>query len=826
MNKSRVWRRSSSVRYWVVCCAIGWAAADAMTAATAVLPGDEPAATATTAPQVMTTDKSGATTVQLPPSTFAQKVLNGLVIPHWIGRTDTFWYRRETPQGSEFMVVAAASGSSHPAFDSKVVAAGLTNLGMADVKQTALPFTSFEFVDNGAGIAFEVAATHYTCRTTQPSCSVVASVSPALSVSPDGRHAILVRDGNLWLRDSRSGRETALTSDGGVDNGYGIYPDGWKAAYIPRAKSATPLPPLGASWSPDSTRVLVSHTDQRHVLPYPFIEYAPDDGSFRPKVYNVRIPLVGEAPAKFEWYVANVSTGAVVRIAFPYEDLLALQQDLLAIRKTWWTHDGKTLYAAAFGQNMRNAYLFRVDVQTGAVQTIISEAGEPRADLNSTSYDPPNVRIVDDGSAAIWFSQRDGWGHLYLYDGVTGALKTQITRGNWLVRDIVDIDQVRHRIYFTGSGREPGDPYYRYLYSVGLDGSNLKLLTPEPMDHLITGPENDVLTLDGAISYDVLSPSGKFIVYNASTLDHPPEASIRTTDGRLVGVFERADTTALLAAGYQPPQSVRVTAADGSTPLWAVLYSPRNVDTHKRYPIVDTQYGSPLTAVVPHNFMSALSVPVSPQPAALVTEGLAAVVIDARGTTFRSKAFSNAMQGKLDTMNLEDHVAAIRELAHANPWLDTERVGVIGGSYGGWVTFRAMLRFNDFYKVGVAFVPPGGMHSMYLDYHWTAFQGDPLYADGSNLRPTATAFPSNWAGLDSSIEVDRLKGKLLIIMGALDENAIPGSTMQFVNALQKKGKDFGFIYEPEANHYSTPNAYTTGRTIAFLKAGLGGPVGE
>jgi dipeptidyl-peptidase 4 len=807
-----------------ISCALG-CAAQAGTGTTGASPSnDELPSASAVSKEVLTSDKSGMATVQLPPSSSASKVLNGLVIPHWIGRSDTFWYRRQLPEGqSEFRVVSAASGSSRAAFDARVVAAGLEKLGVADVKPTALPFSQFEFIEGGKEIAFDVAATHYMCRTSSLSCAVVPSASPALSPSPDAHRAVFVRDSNLWLRELPSGRETALTTDGQRDDGYGIYPDGWKAAYIPRAKSSVALPPLGASWSPDSTKVLISHTDQRGVAPYPFIDYAPDDGSYRPKVYNARIPLVGEAPAKFEWYVANAAAGTVHRIAFPYDRLLALQQDLLAIRKTWWTRDSKSLYAVAFGQNMADAYLFKVDAETGDVKTIISEPGTPRADLNSTSYDPPNVRILDDGKEVVWFSQRDGWGHLYLYDGVTGALKAQITRGDWLVRDIVDVDAGRRRIYFTASGREGGDPYYRYLYSVGFDGSGLTLLTPEPMDHLITGPENDVLTLDGAISYDVLSPSGKYIVYNESTLDRPPEAVIRTADGKSVRVFEHADATALFADGYRPPKSVTVTAADGQTPIWAVLYAPRDLDAHEHYAVIDAQYGSPLTAVVPHNFMSALGVPVSPQPALLTQEGFAAVVIDARGTTYRSKAFSNTMQGKLDTMNLDDHVAAIRELAAANPWLDTGRVGVIGGSYGGWVSFRAMLRFGDFYKVGVALVPPGGFHSMYLDYHWTAFQGDPVYADGSNRRTTPTDFPTNWTGLNNSPEADRLRGKLLIIMGALDENALAGSTMQFINALMKANKDFALIYEPEANHYSTPNPYTVARTVDFLKAGLGGP---
>ncbi len=772
--------------------------------------------------QVLTTDSSGNATVQLPPSSAAAKVLNGLVIPHWIGVSDRFWYRRELSDGqSEFRVVDAASGASHAAFDAKMIAAGLSRAGLNDAKASSLPFSSFEFIRNNQAITFEAATTRYECELKKPACARRDQGAPGLSVSPDKRHALLVRDGDLYLRDLASVTDRALSSGGSKDNGFGIYPDGWKAAYIPRAKSKSLLPPLGALWSPDSARVLISHTDQREVKPYPFIEYAPDDGSFRPRVYNVRIPLIGEPTAKFEWYIAALADASLTRIEFPYEQLLELQQDLLAIRKTWWSHDGKSLFAVAFGSNMEAAYLFKVDATTGKVSTLISERDTPRADLNSTSYNPPNVRIVDDGREIIWFSQRDGWGHLYLYDGLTGALKTQITHGDWLVRDIIEVDAAQQLIYFTGSGREPGDPYYRFLYRVGFDGRGLTLLTPEPMDHLITGPENDVLTLDGAVSYEVLSPSRKYLVYNTSTLLQPPAAVIRTSMGKPVATFEHADVSALLATGYRPPRSVTLRAADGVTPLWGVLYPPMNLDEKARYPVIDAQYGSPLTAVVPHNFMSALNVPTSPQPAALAHEGFAAVVIDARGTTYRSKVFSNAMQGKLGTMNLEDHLAAIDELAKTYPWLDTERLGIIGGSYGGWVTLRAMLGYPERYKAGVALVPPGGMHNMYVDYHWTAFQGEPRYANGTNRAADPADIPLNWQSLNANAEAERLRGKLLVIMGALDENAIPGSTMQFIDALMKANKEFDLIYEPQANHYSTPNAYTQARSITFLKKSLG-----
>ena len=283
-----------------ISCALGFGAVQARAGTSGVLlSSDEPPSATSASKEVVKSDKSGMATIDLPPTSFATKVLNGLVIPHWIGHSDTFWYRRQLPDGkSEFRVVSAASGSSRPAFDGVSVATALQKVGVATARPTALPFSEFEFLDKGEKIAFDVAATHYVCSTSTPACSVVPRASPAISLSPDGVRAVFIRDANVWLREQPSGHEMALTTDGQADNGYGIYPDGWKASYISRAKSSAGLPPLGVSWSPDSNKFLISHTDQRNVAPYPFIDYAPDDGSFRPKVYNVRIPLVGEAPCQ------------------------------------------------------------------------------------------------------------------------------------------------------------------------------------------------------------------------------------------------------------------------------------------------------------------------------------------------------------------------------------------------------------------------------------------------------------------------------------------------------------------------------------------------
>ena len=763
------------------------------------------------------------------------KVKNGLVIPHWIDGTDTFWYRGETASGYVVTLVDAATGRKQPAFDDAAMAQALATATGTHVTADSLPLDGLAFTKSRDSIRVTVADKVYACHVRPAQCdsgkpapvgapfelNFAVQVPPDLHapnegvvVSPDGRSGVLSKGGNLWLRDMATGQDKALTTDGeGPNYGYGVIPGAWKAASIPRERAVAKgylLPPLETSWSPDSRMVLVPLVDQRNVADYPYVETAPGDSSFRPKLHEVRIALVGEHPATLEWFVIDIPTGTVRRLQFPYDKLLVLQQDLLAVRKTWWSADGRHLYAVAFGDNMEAAYFFDADPTTGAVRTVIEEHMTPRMDLNTTSYNPPNVRVTTNGKEVIWWSQRDGWGHLYLYDGQTGKLKNQITKGAWLVRDIIDVNETRRLIYFTGGGREGGNPYYRHLYRVSFDGTGLTLLSPEPADAMLTSPWNDVLSINGAQGYQVVSPSGKYVVYNYSTARTPTRTVIRaTSNGHLVATVDTANASALFAAGYHPPEEFVAMAADGSTQLWSEVYWPHPLDSSRHYPIVDIEYASPLTAVVPHDFLRAINgVPAqSPSSEALAAMGFIVVAINGRGTTYRSRAFLHATYGKLNINGLDDHVAVMRQLGVRYPYADTTRVGIMGGSYGGWSAFRGMLEFPDFYKVGVAGSPPGSMHNMYNDYHWTAMQGRPVYSNGSQWRATPTEIARNYNATDGRQQAKNLKGHLLILMGELDENVVPGSPLQLIDALMKAHKDFDLIYMPNQNHVSGYGAY-------------------
>jgi dipeptidyl aminopeptidase/acylaminoacyl peptidase len=587
--------------------------------------------------------------------------------------------------------------------------------------------------------------------------------------------------------------------------GYGTYLDEFDQAAIPREralKAGHHLLPMASFWSPDSHFVIVPRGDERFVGDYPYIENVPADGSFRPQLHVLKMWLEGEKPPTLEWLIFNIPAGTHCRINFPYEKLLEVDPDGLPIRKKWWSADHRHLYALTVGRHMGSALLFDVNLLSGNARTMVEEHMTPRMEMSPNPWDAPDVWVSPDGKDVLWFSERDGWGHLYLYDGQTGKLRNQVTRGEWLVRDIIHVDEQRRRIYFTAAGREKGNPYYRYLYRINFDGSDLTLLSSEAANHLLTSREDRLLPLDGFPGYQVISPSGKFVVYNFSTPDQPPQAVIRSTEnGELISTFEKADATELFATHYRPPEEFVAKAADGSTDLWSLVYKPSNFDPSKRYPVIDLEYAAPVTAVVPREFSRAIrGVPMPVTPAMLAELGFVVVTIDARGTPYRSRQFSQAGFGQLNIIGLDDHVAVIKQLAERFNYVDISRVGIVGGSFGGWSALWGMLDFPDFFKVGVAGSPVASFQSESSGEEPDAYQGLPVYSNGTHLRPKPDEVPENWKVIDMRQKAANLKGHLLVIIGELDENAFPASAFIFLHALMQADKDFDLIYLIGAAH--------------------------
>jgi dipeptidyl-peptidase-4 len=767
------------------------------------------------------TREDSARMEKMTPRALLPKIKNGFVSPHWIGQTDDFWYRRQAGGGSVFLVVEAATGHSHPAFDHKEIAEAVAKATGAPAAAENLPFDSFELSPDRSSIHIIVKDKQYDCQVKPASCSGGAPVPPepldvtfaigapppvtdpneGLLIAPNKRWAVLTRDNNLWLHEMDTGQERQLTRDGQENCGYGIYIGNYNTAAIPRERmieAGHHLPPMASYWSPDSRSAIVPHVDQRHVADYPYLESAPVDGSFRPKLHLVRIPLVGEKPAAIEWYIFDAPSGGYRRINLPYDKLMATDSGDRTILMHRWSADARHLYLLAMGSHNKSAFFFDVDIATGSARTVIEEHLPPRMEVAPSDLEGTPIHWGDSaGKEIIWYSQRDGWGHLYLYDAQTGKLKNQITRGPWLVRGLIKVDEKRRVIYFAAAGREGGNPYYRYLYRVNFDGSGLKLLSPEPAEHLIAGPDSRLQSFEPVLHLETISPSGKFAVYNFSTPDQPPQTVIRSTDdGRLIATVGKADVSELLAAGYRPPQEFVARSADGKDDLWCLIYKPTDFDPNKRYPVLDSQYATPYTAVVPRDYMRTLRGVGS--PAALAELGFIVVMIDGHGTPHRSREFAMTAYGKMDINGLDDHVAAIEQMARQFPYMDISRVGIFGGSFGGYSAIRALLDFPDFFKVCVAHVAPGSPHTVYPDFE--EYQGVPVYSDGSEWRTKPTEVPENWKSLDMAQQAGRLKGHLLIMIGEGDENVPPGSTLQFVNALMAADKDFELIYVPNANH--------------------------
>jgi dipeptidyl aminopeptidase/acylaminoacyl peptidase len=370
----------------------------------------------------------------------------------------------------------------------------------------------------------------------------------------------------------------------------------------------------------------------------------------------------------------------------------------------------------------------------------------------------------------IWFSERDDWGHLYLYDLATGRLKNRITSGEWNVTQLLRVDEQNRVLYFLAVGREKGrDPYFSHFYRIGFDGRDLRLLTPEDGNHEIS-----------------LSPSGRYFVDNYSKPDVPPVSVLRDAEGRLLLVLEKADISRLVAAGWKPPIPFTVKARDGVTDLYGLMYRPTNFDPARKYPIVNHIYPGPQTGSVGSRSFA----PSRGDAQALAELGFIVVEIDGMGTPWRSKKFHEAYYGDMGDNTLPDQVAGMKELAQRYPWIDIERAGIYGHSGGGYAAAGAMFRYPDFFKVGVS---QAGNHDnrCYEDDWGEKWQGL-LRRNPDGTDNYESQANQNFAG--------NLKGKLLLAHGTMDSNVPPYNTLLVVDALIKANKDFDLLLLPNRGH--------------------------
>jgi dipeptidyl aminopeptidase/acylaminoacyl peptidase len=435
----------------------------------------------------------------------------------------------------------------------------------------------------------------------------------------------------------------------------------------------------------------------------------------------------------------------------------------------------------------RQLDLAEVDASSGEARTILSEKGKTYVETNLASGGIPNWRPLKHDREVVWFSERDGWGHLYLVDGANGAVKRQITSGPWTVGDLLRIDEASGWVYFTGRGREPGrDPYFRHLYRVKLDGSGIQLLTPENADHDVS-----------------LAPNGAYFVDSYSRLDTLPVTVLRRADGSLVKELQRADASRLFALGWRYPVPFTVKARDGVTDIYGVMFRPSKIDPSRKYPIIDNIYPGPQTGPIGNRSFSS---GVHGSNAALAELGFYVILLDATGTPFRSKAFHDSYYGNMTDNGLADHVAAIKQLAARDPQIDVSQVGIYGHSGGGFSSTDAILRFPDFFKVAVS--GAGNHDNRSYDYTWgEKYQGV--------LKRNADGTDSFDSQANQKL-ASNLKGNLLLMYGTLDDNVHPVATQLLIDELIKANKEFDLLVLPNRNHGFASEPYAIRKTWDYF----------
>ncbi|MEU9714268.1 DPP IV N-terminal domain-containing protein [Streptomyces sp. NPDC047976] len=701
------------------------------------------------------------------------------VRPQWTDGGTRFWYAVNSGAGKRFVLADPAAGTREPAFDHARLAAALAAASGLHADPGALPFTGIALLGNA--VEFDAFGEYWRCDLDAYTCERAEFTPPGnpLEVtSPDGKTAVHRQGHDLWARSLSDGSQWALTTDGAPGHQYGTGPECTANSTLLR-KIGLPYLPPAVVWSPDSTKVLTHRTDEREVRETHLIEARPADGG-APRTHTQRFAHPGdEHVPRAELVVLDVATGTVVRAQA--EPLFMPVMSPVAAQWAWWAPDGSAVYYLSRPRDQRTLTLHRLDPATGEVTTVLSETGATRVEPNQWAYEPPIVRVLTD--EVLWYSQRDGWGHLYRYDLHTGALLGQVTSGEWAVRQILHVDEARRTVYFTASGLVDEDPYRRTVCRAGLDGSGFAKVTDDALDHVATLPGDRAYFID-----------------SASTVDTPPVTTVRDWTGKVLVELERADVSGLAATGWTPPERFRVKAADGETDLYGVLYLPRGFDPARRYPVVDNVYPGPqVTRVTPSFDPGGMGIDAEP----LAALGFVVVALDGRGTPGRSKAFHDASSGRLaDAGNLADHVAALRQLAEARPWMDLDRVGVFGHSGGGFAAARAMLDFPEVYSAGVAL---SGSHDA---RHFNA--GFVESYDGANN-------PEAW-GRTSSVDLaDRLAGRLLLIHGEMDDQVHPEQTLRLADRLIAAGKDFELFIVPGAEHTFIDHlAYVRTRCWDFL----------
>lgn len=748
------------------------------------------------------------------PSKLRTMIFSTEVKPNWINHSDRFWYEYSTPNGKNWYIVDPQAKSKKNMFDNAELAAQITRIVKNPFDAKHLSLENLKFTDDEKRVRFEVKSTKDTLKSEEAlaklknkSDSLKKKIffleydlvnkqlreipdrlkekpKPAWAVfSPDTSRIFFAKNYNLYWMD-RENYEKALkddkdstivehqfTTDGVQYYSWGgdqySTTTGSKAEDDPTKKRFA----VRMAWSPNGEHFALTRKDNRHLNPLWVINNV---SLKRPALETYKYLMPGETDStEAELYIfdAQQLTAKQMEInAFKNQtiSIYAKDRDKSSYQGKhfipYWLGDENEFYISRSSRDLKRIDIIAVNLN-GQTRTVVEERSNVYLDIKKPYF-------IQNGSQFIYWSQRDGWGHFYLYNK-DGELIRQLTTGEYNCNDITGYDASSQRFTFTANGREENeDPYYIHHYSLGISGGEPKLLNKGNYDHQVE-----------------VSESGKYFINNYSRVNTTPRTDLYTADGRLVMKLEEADLSLLFAAGYQFPEPFNVKAGDGITDLYGVMYKPFDFDSTRVYPIVEYVYPGPQTEAVNKSFGRSMD-----RIDRLAQMGFIVVTVGNRGGhPARSKWYHTYGYGNLRDYGLEDKKVTVEQLASRHPYIDINRVGITGHSGGGFMSTAAMLVYPDFFKVAVS---GAGNHENNIYNRWWSERHHGVTEQVSSEGDTTFAYQID----QNTTLAKNLKGKLMIATGDIDNNVHPANSIRMVEALIKANKRFDFVLLPGQRH--------------------------
>jgi dipeptidyl aminopeptidase/acylaminoacyl peptidase len=751
------------------------------------------------------------------------------VDPHWLKQSNKFWYTYETSEGKQWMIVDPVKNEKKSMFDKDQLAASLTRIIKDPFDAQHLPIDSLKFIKDENWIQFEVKSSleidkpgakkdakaekikkvfyfEYNLNTAQLN-ELVGFTKPKrkpswANMAPDQSKVVFGRNHNLYYMDKANYEkalaneddssivETAITKDG-IQN-FGWHGEGGETN-VDAEKNKNKRKPVGGYWSENSKQFAIVKVDNRKVKDLWVINSIADP---RPtlETYKYWMPGEKEAPVDHLMLVDMVNyTYKEINVSLYKDQDIALWNKSAAVnarddefRPMVWLGTNEQLYLARTSRDLKKIDQCVVNTITGEVKVVVAES------LN-TSIEIKKPELIKNGAELVEWSERDGWAHLYLYDG-QGNLKNQITQGAWHVEAVIGVDEIKRVVYFSANGRESvnggkEDPYYMHLYKINLDGSGLQLLNAGNFDHSFSVNDNNT-----------------YFVNTASRVNTTPVSSLHSADGRKLMDLETADLRNLMATGYKFPETFKIKADDGITDLYGVMYKPYDFDSTKKYPIIEYVYPGPQTESVNKSFSKGMD-----RIDRLAQLGFVVVTIGNRGGHYaRSKWYHNYGYGNLRDYGLADKKATVEQLADRFSFIDRNKAGIHGHSGGGFMSTAAILVYPDIFKVAVS---NAGNHDNSVYNRWWSEKHHGVKENISEKSDTSFSYM-----IDKNQDLAKnLKGKLLLIHGEIDNNVHPANTLRVVNALIKANKRFDMLILPTQRHgFGDMNEYWFWRTADYF----------